>query len=274
MKNYLLIITIGLAFTTSFYACKSGRTITKAMAPKDTMVIVVKTNNTADSIAEIKSIVEIIKKQKINYKTFNAKIKLDIQGSKENTPDLIANVKMIKDSVIWISISATLFNYEVFRAYITKDSVTLLDKREKEVRYRSIDYLQDITNIPFDFATLQDLIVGNPIFFNEQNIVVKKIDKYTLVNTIDKGFKNLITLALPNNQLVHCKLDDVDITENRTADFTFDDYENAGGFSFSTKREIIATEKNKLVVNMNFKQYEFNKELSINFSVPKSYKKK
>ena len=134
MKNYLLIITIGLAFTTSFYACKSGRTITKAMAPKDTMVIVVKTNNTADSIAEIKSIVEIIKKQKINYKTFNAKIKLDIQGSKENTPDLIANVKMIKDSVIWISISATLFNYEVFRAYITKDSVTLLDKREKEVQ--------------------------------------------------------------------------------------------------------------------------------------------
>ena len=273
MKNCLQIFIALLIFATTFTACRSGKAITKAIAPRDTTSMV-KVNTVNDSLILVKAAVENLMQHKIIYKTFNAKIKLDIQSSKENTPDLVANVKIIKDSVIWISISATLFNYEVFRAYITKDSVTLLDKREKTVQYRSIDYLQDITNIPFDFATIQDLIIGNPVFFNDKNVTVKKFEKYSLISTVDRGFKNLITLTTPGNLLEHCKLDDTDLTQNRTADFTFGDYENASGFPFSTKREIVATEKNKLEIKMNYKQYEFNKELSINFSVPKSYKKK
>ena len=274
MKNYILLFIASLIFATTFTACKSGRAISKAIAPRDTTLAVIKTTNTTDSLEQIKVAINNLMEHKIVYKTFNAKIKLDIQSSKENTPDLLANVKIIKDSVIWISISATMFNYEVFRVYITKDSVTLLDKREKTVQYRSIDYLKDITNIPFDFATIQDLIIGNPIFFNDKNLTVKKFEKYSLISTVDKGFKNLITLTTPENLLEHCKLDDTDLTQNRTADFTFADYENGSGFPFSTKREVVATEKNKLEIKMNYKQYEFNKELSINFSVPKSYKKK
>lgn len=271
MKNVIVIIISCLSINASFTACKPGRVITKAIAPKDT-TMAIKPTSVNDSVEKVKTVKENLRKNIIDFKTFSTKVKLDIQTAKENR-DLNANIKVIKDSVIWISISHALIG-EVFRAYITKDSIVLLSKQEKEVYYRSIDYLQDLTNIPFDFKTIQDLLIGNPIFFNENNLTVKNFDKYTLVNTSDKGFKNLITLIAPNYLLEHCKLDDLDPTKNRTADFTFDDYDSSAGFPFATHREIIVTEKNKLEVVMRYKSYEFNKELSLNFNVPKSYKKK
>ncbi len=264
---------LGLIMSVLFFSqCKSGRIITKAIAPRDT------TNNiniktAADSLLLVNNTKAVLQKNRIDFKTFSAKIKLEIEDSKGKKPDLLANIRMIKDSAIWISISASILNIEVFRVFITKDSVILLNKQEKEVQYRSINYLKEITEIPFDFKTLQNLIIGNPIFYNEKDILVRKFEEFLLISAIGSEFKNLLTISTKDNTLLHSKLDDLNLTRNRTADFTYDSYSNSSGFPFSTYRQIVATEKNKLDVRMNFKQFEFNKELSVNFSIPKNYKK-
>ena len=264
----LIVILICLFFS----QCRSGRTITNAIAPRDTTKVVV-INSSNDSNLLINTTKELIQKNIIDFKTFSAKIKLEIDDSKGRKPDLLANIRMIKDSAIWISISASILNIEVFRVLVTKDSVILLNKQDKEVQYRSINYLQEITEIPFDFKTLQNLLVGNPIFYNDSNISVRKLEDFLLVSSINKDFKNLLTITTNDNTLKHSKLDDVNFARNRTADFTYDNYEENMGFKFSTYRQIVASEKNKLDVRMNFKQFEFNKELSVYFSVPKNYKK-
>ena len=266
---FSLVLIINVLF---FSQCKSGRIITKAIAPRDT------TNNiniksVADSLLLVNNTKAILQKNRIDFKTFSAKLKLEIEDSKGKKPDLLGNIRMIKDSAIWISISASILNIEVFRVLITKDSVILLNKQEKEVQYRSINYLQEITQIPFDFNTLQNLIIGNPIFYNKDEITVRKFEEFLLISAVSSEFKNLITISTKDNTLLHSKLDDLNLTRNRTADFTYDSYSNSSGIPFSTYRQIVATEKNKLDVRMNFKQFEFNKELSVNFSIPKNYKK-
>ena len=271
MKIFFSLFTI--CFSLLFSQCRSGRAITKAIAPRDTLNIT-RIKSPADSLLLISNTKENLKKNTIIFKTFSAKIKLEIEDAKGKKPDLLANVRMIKDSAIWISISASILNVEVFRVYINRDSVILLNKQDKEVQYRSLDYLQDITEIPFDFNTLQDLIIGNPIFFTDTNISVRKLENFLLISSLGKEFKNLITFSLPDNLLRHSKLDDMNMSRNRTADFTYDSYSNSNNFPFSTYRQIVASEKNKLDVRMNFKQFEFNKELSVSFSVPKNYKKK
>ena len=270
MKGFLFscVIISSLFFT----QCRSGRTITKAIAPRDTTALA-EIKTTIDSSVFINAAKNSLQKNYIDFKTFSAKIKLDIEDSKGKKPDLLANIRMIKDSTIWISISASILNIEVFRVLVTKDSVILLNKQEKEVQYRSISYLQEITEIPFDFKTLQDLLIGNPIFYNEKNVSVRKFVEFLLISSKTNEFKNLLTVSTVDNTLQHSKLDDLNYTRNRTADFTYDSYENNNGFKFSTYRQIIASEKNKLDVRMNFKQFEFNKVLSVNFSVPKNYKK-
>jgi hypothetical protein len=138
-----------------------------------------------------------------------------------------------------------------------------------------MDYLQEVTNIPFDFKTLQDLLVGNPVFLDSNIVSYKQTGSKVLLATVGKYFKNLLTLS--NNSdllLLHCKLDDVDINGNRTADITYDDYENQIGFAFSTYREITVSEKNKIDIQLNYKQYDFNKDLTVPFSIPKNYERK
>lgn len=271
MKHLIFITTVLLSLL--FTSCKTTRQINKVIAPKDTSNTM-NHQSAGDSLRMINATIGVFKSHYIDFKTFSAKIKLDISDNKGKQPDITAVVRIIKDSVIWISLSATFLNIEVYRVLITKDSVILLNKQAKEVQYRSLDYLQEVTEIPFDFKTVQDLLVGNPIFYNDTIDYYKQDDRFIMIASLGKDFKNLITLSLDNKLLLHSKMDDVDRARNRTADITYDEYENKNGTFFSTNRQISASEKNKIDIGMKFKQYEFNKELSVSFAIPKNYKRK
>lgn len=260
-----LIILISLST-----GCKTVKQINKAISPKDSSVAIIDQSK-LDSIMMVKKTIENLNKNYIDFKTFNAKIKVQYQDSKGKNQDVTAIVRIMKDSAIWISLTASFLNIEAYRVLITKDSVILLNKLDKEVQYRSLDYLQEVTEIPFDYKTLQDLLVGNPVFIDSNIVYYKKSDNQILFSMVGSYFKNLLTLSADNYNLTHSKLDDVDIARSRTADLTYGEYENKTGFNFSTYREITVSEKNKLDIRLNYKQYEFNKELSVYFNIPKNY---
>ncbi|MCX6324143.1 MAG: DUF4292 domain-containing protein [Sphingobacteriales bacterium] len=269
MKNIFFFIVIFFASVLS--SCRSTRHINEAIGSKDTPIV---NSNAADSIRMVQETIATFKSNHIDFKTFSAKIKVESSGNKGKNPDITAVVRMVKDSAIWMSLSATFLNYEAYRVLITKDSVILLNKQDKEVQYRSMDYLQEITEIPFDFHTLQELIIGNPVFFSDSISSFKQLESQYMVSSVGSIFKNLLTLTKDRKLMMHSKMDDVDLSRNRTADITYDDYETNNGIAFSTNRQIVATEKNKIDIRMNFKQYEFNKELSVSFTVPKNYQRK
>lgn len=254
--------------------CKTTKAINKVIAPKDSLLVSNRLVLSKDSLELVKNTFENLSKNYIDFKTFSAKIKVDVEDAKGKQPDIIASLRMIKDSAIWISLTATFLNIEVYRIYITRDSVVLMNKQAKEVQYRSLDYLQEVTQIPFDYKTIQDILLGNPVFFTDSNATFKKLGEFVLVSSIGDNFKNLLTLSSDKNLLMHSKLDDVDVYRNRTASITYDDYLNNSDRAFSTRRQIIISEKNKIDIRLNYKQFEFNKELSVAFSVPKNYKKK
>ena len=255
-------------------SCRSTKKLQAAIAKKDTTVIQLTHQMNNDSIQMIRKTMDGIKSKKLDFQTFSAKIKVEYEDSKGKQPNITAYVKMAKDSFIWISGFATVFNIEAFRLFINKDSVVVIDRINKEVQIRTMDYLQDVTDIPFDLKTLQDLLIGNPIFFNDSVVTYKEGSPKILLATIGQYFKHLLTINKENQLILHSKLDDLDINRNRTADITYNDYENTTGVNFSTYREITVSEKNKLEVRLNFKQYEFNKELQVNFNIPKNYKRK
>jgi hypothetical protein len=270
--KYILVISI-LISQAFFAGCKTTKKINKAISPKE-VYPVPENRSKADSVKEITETVNRLKGNYIDFRTFNAKIKVESSDSKGKNPDISAVVRIIKDSAIWLSLSATFLNIEVYRVLIKKDSVILLNKQKKEVQFRSMDYLQEVTEIPFDYQTLQDLIIGNPVFFNDSINSFRQQDNVILMSSIGEYFKNLLTLTRDSKLMLHSKMDDVDHNRNRTADITYDSYENKGGTFFSTDRQIIVAEKNKMSISLNYKQYEFNKELSVGFNIPKNYKRK
>ncbi len=272
LKNTIFLIAI----TYFLSSCGSAKkVIGTVIAPKDSTYILTKTDTLKASEPALSStLITSLNNNFINFKTFNAKLKIESSDNKGKNPDITAIVKIVKDSAIWISLTATILNIEVYRVYITPDSVILLDKRAKEVQYRSLDFLQSVTQIPFKFSTIQNLLIGNPIFYD-----AAKADYTEAVNNftgfyVGSEFKHLLTIDKQSKMITHSKLDDVDAGRQRTASITYESYNMADGINFSSERKIFIAEQNKIDLNLKFIRVEFNKELEINFSVPKSYKAK
>lgn len=254
-------------------SCRSTRELNKVIAPPDTSAVIVN-KSMEDSIRMVDSTMSVFRSRRIEFNTFSAKVKVDAEAGNQKQPDLSVIIRIVRDSAIWMSVSSSILNIEVYRVLIKRDTVILMNKQEKEVQFRSLDYLQEVTGIPFDYKTLEDLLVGNPVFYSDSVISFQRQDKYTLVSTRSEIFKNLFTLENATGLLVQSKLDDLDVNRHRTANITYGDYENKSGFYFPVSRQIIAAEKKNIDVRMSYRQYEFNKELSVSLQIPRNYKRK
>jgi hypothetical protein len=274
--NMYRILLIAIGSTCLFCSCRSTRNIQTAIAKKDTTtvtpVIIPAGNSHADSLATIKEIYNRIQQHKITYTTLSSKIEVDYQDADGKKYNVTAHLRMYKDSVIWISITAIL-GIEGLRALITPDSVKLLDKQNKVYSARSVEYLQEVSELPLDFSSLQDLIAGNIVFLDSNIVSYSKANGMISLLSAGEFFKNLLTVNENTGLVISSKLDDLDELRNRTCYLEYDDYETKGGMSFPTKRTINVTEKKKLEIALNFKQYDFNETLSFPFSIPKNYKR-
>jgi hypothetical protein len=252
-------------------SCRPTRKINTAISKKDTAQVIMITDARRDSLKFIHDVLEGINKNRIDFQTFSGKMKVEYTDKDGKGPDLTVFARIIKDSAIWLSINATVFSYEAFRVLITKDSVKVLNKKDKVVQLRSVSYLQEISQLPFDFTTLQDLIIGNPIYVDSNIVFYRKNENNISLMSSGEYFKNLITVSNNRYLLEHSKLDDVDMRRNRTCDLTYANYENRNGIQFPTLRKITVAEKSKIDVDMDFKQYSFNETLSLPFSIPRNY---
>lgn len=270
-KIYYIAISVLLLMV--FTACRSTKKIQQAIIKKDTVTVVAEIQPThKDTMRMVNEVLTNVQQKRIEFNTFSAKIKVDYSNSKGRQPDFIANIRMLKDSLIWISLSNDI-GIEGIRVLISKDSIKVLDKLANTYQVKPLASIQEVSQIPFAFADLQNLLVGNPIFFNRDSITsyTRNANGYTLLS-VDPVFKNLISIS-NNFQIEKSKLDDNDPALNRTCDLTYSDYENKTGVLFSAFREIFISQQNKLEVQLKFRDYKINETLSFPFTIPKKFKR-
>jgi len=271
----LLVITLA--------GCRSTKKISKAIATtnirKDTTGDAARAaaapprDAHADSLEVIRQAVAGLGRNHIDFQTFSGHMHVHYEGGDGKDNEFNAIVRIKKDSMIWVSINAVL-GFEAFRLLITPDSVKILDRLHKIARLRSVTYLQDQIHLPVDFKTLQDLLIGNPVYADTAHILFYKQDsKGISLFSAGNVFRNYLTLN-PDYTPQHSKLDDVDPMRARTADITFGSYDHGGTLPFSTYRKISVAEKSKLDIEIDVKQFKFNEPLSTSFQVPKNYKRR
>ena len=270
----LLVIIFSLyCFAVACRPAKKIQKIQDAVSKVDTAeVVVVTKNDKVDSSKLIHDVYNKVLKNKIDFNNFSAKVKVDYVG-KESDDQATAFIRIKKDSIIWISLRGAL-GIEGLRMQVTKDSVVVLYMLKKQVARRSINYLQEITKLPFDFYTLQDVIVGNPVYV-DSNIVSYRTNLNDELEVLMNGklFKHFVTLDKTDFKILHSKLDDVDAMRNRTCDITFSDYDGSTGVPFATKRRISVAEKSKLDINLDYKSYVFDQPVSFPLPDTKNFKK-
>ncbi len=273
MFRNLFILILSIALLAS---CRSTRQIQTVVKPKkDTVTQVVVTpvvSSHEDTLQFLSATYQKIAAHQIDFSTFSAKIDVDYTDAQGKKYNVNAHLRMQKDSAIWISITA-IFGIEGLRALITPDSVKLINKQDKVYTARSVAYLQEVTALPLDLSSLQQLLIGNPVFLDSSRLTsYSQNDAAITLISLGEFFKNLVTVDKTTELIQSSKLDDLDGSRNRTCFLNYSDYEISDGVTFATKRHITVAEAKKLDIRLDFKQFAFNETLSFPFSVPKSYK--
>jgi Domain of unknown function (DUF4292) len=269
--------------------CRSTRSLRKVIATPaphaDTTAIKVRDSTLpardlhADSMAVIHTTLNGLVHNHIDFQTFSGVMHVHYQGDNGQDNEFNAVVKIKKDSLIWIEIFGKLGAIAIkgFEVIITPDSAKIFDVRKKTVRLRSVSYLQEQVHLPVDFGTLQDLLIGNPIFLDTANILYYRTETKGLsIFSVGRFFTNFLTLN-PDNTPSHSKLDDTDPLGARTCDITYGDYDYNGPARapFSTYRKISVAEKGKVDIEIGIsKHYKFNELLNYQFPILKNYKRR
>jgi uncharacterized protein DUF4292 len=274
MKNLILALA-AIALTVAVSSCRSTKKLQTVISKRDSLhvpVVESSVDRKADSVRFIRQVYAAIDSNRIDFKTFSAKVKVDFEGKDGKKSDFNANIRLYKDSVLWISINA-LLGIEAFRVLITPDSVKVMNKLDKVVQLRSVSYLKEVAKLPFTFHDLQELLIGNPIYL-DSNILSYRRDAngITLVSVGDI-FKHFLVVSNNGYLPVQSKLDDVNPSRTRTCYIGYGDYQNKNNKRFSAFRKITVVESSKLDIELQFKQIDFNVDLNIPFTIPKNYKK-
>jgi hypothetical protein len=104
-----------------------------------------------------------------NYLVIKSKINFKSQG---NSTNLTANIRIKKDSLIWLSITPGM-GIEVVRAIVTPDSVKVINRLDNKYDAYSISYIKQTLGIDMDYYNLQNLLVGDMLLpFHETDQVI------------------------------------------------------------------------------------------------------
>lgn len=270
MKIMRLLIAL-IVFAAIAASCRTSR-LQPNVATADTLSKIPSIVQT-DSLQYAQHFLELLKENTIEFNTFSGKAKIQFEDENGRQPDGIANIRIAKDSIIWVSITSTFLSIEALRILITPTEIIILRKLDKIVETHPFQFIQNELQLPISFTDLQNIIVGNPLYLNDSIIGFTQNDNQIYLETIGKLFTNLLTINKANNFLKISKLNDANKMNSRTALFEFSDYNNLNSINFATyRRVLIDSELKKAEVRMVFQQYEFNKELSFPFTIPTNYK--
>ena len=141
----------------------------------------------------------IKKNEKSNFNYDYVHMKMNVDVSDETGEESFkANVKMKKDSIIWMSITPTL-GIEAIRLVVTKDSLKLYSKIPNNKFYYegTFEDMVSKTGVSLEFEMIQEVLVGNAIMLDKQeDKLLSNIDDqhYYLVNKFHRRLKKILEL--------------------------------------------------------------------------------
>ena len=94
------------------------------------------------------------------FEWLTAKLDLQAEGDGMTANDLSGQLRMRKDSLMWLSVTATM-GMEVLRAKVTNDSVWVLNRIEKTYLAEPLDTVASRLGVPLSLPLLQALLFDN-----------------------------------------------------------------------------------------------------------------
>lgn len=178
-------------------------------------------------------------------------------------------INIQKDSMIWAK--ASVMGIEGVRALITPSKIQVLDRQNKQARILPFSKIKEVIGVEVDFATLQNLLVGN-IPYTSPKIKLRSPESKELWLRLDKG-KWLFDYFIQQDIAKMQQLDIQDSTSTQTAHTVYSNFQVIDNMNFPFEVNITGkTPKQTAAVSLSHTKVERNpSEISFQFSIPDNF---
>jgi len=143
--------------------------------------------------------IELIQNQTIPFNTLSSSLRFSFkQEAKKNTVSANAQLRIIKDQIIQISLRIPFLGTEIARISITPDQIIIIDRANKRYVSESIETLKQKTSFDFDFYNLQALFTNQMFIAGKSSIAP---DDYNAFNWNEDNY--FVRLSNVDNQGIH-----------------------------------------------------------------------
>ncbi len=238
-----------------------------------------------DTAAVIQHIYKKINENAVHFQWLSAKIKATLpfynnnENDKQNNSFTI-NLRIRKDSLIWMSLNGGL-GFEAARIVLTLDSIKILNRINKNLTVKSIDYIESLSSFPLDFYDIQALITGHPAYYNtdllssSNNIIYNKNEHNYLLKSNYKKYYHINTWVNAENFKIN-KLIIEDAATKQSFTTLYNDFQVIDGnqlYPFQNTFKLILNQLLTTEIHLQTTKVKLNEPTTFPFKVPDKYEK-
>jgi hypothetical protein len=255
-------------------SCRAKKTITKAPVKTTTNIVEIGITS-SDSLSRAMQIADA------PIQWFGAKVSVNSDINNQ-TNAFSANLRIKKDSAIWISISPAL-GIEVARALITPDSLKFINRINGTFFKGDYKYLNELLQIEVNFKMIQAILLGNVyLHYSIEQYISDRENTELVLSTIKKRrIRREIDLEIPQiltqeiwfsslqNKIVRMEMQDYRPVRKFTVNYL--QFEKVDELSMPNKLIITAQADKQVKIDLEYSRMTINKELNLPFNIPEDY---
>lgn len=217
---------------------------------------------------------KLIKKNdevKFNESSIKASLNIKYSGKAE-LPNLKASLRIVKDSVIWISISK--FGIPLAKVMITQDQIQFYEKLSKTFFIGDFKLIKDWIGVELDFNKVQNLFIGEALLNLNRDKYEIDIQEnvYTLRPKKENSIFEILFWIDPYNYKL-AKEELRNPKNDQTLSIVYKDYINIDESLFPKGFYIRANDGEMVTkIDINYRNIIFNTPLRFPFKIPNGYK--
>ena len=262
-KFIALVLFLGIAVLLS--SCKTSRQTKQIALSKQTM----------------EERVELILNQALPYSTFSGNLRFSIKpGMNRGNITTDAQLRIIKDEMIQLSLRIPILGTEAARVNISPDQVIIIDRINRMYFAESMENLKKRFPFDFNFYSLQSLFTNQLFIAGKQELMR---DDYTSFNYWEDEFSAILSQKDSRGIIYdftsdysHRILKTEVYNSNKAMDMNWD-YSDFGRTSnnrlFPMKMNVaLTTPKDLVSMNLNFSSVDIDTPFELKAEIPPKYK--
>jgi hypothetical protein len=253
MSKSIALAFFVLGILSSLSSCGSSRKLGKAEL----------NNPTSESL------LKVMAARKMNVDWLETKAKLDFSDERQSVK-VNATIRMQKDKLIWIAVKK--MGIEVGRVLIRSDSAFVIDRLNGEFYAEPLTWVERTYNIPADLKTIQELLLGNPVFFQTSGYQLTTEPDYFQLSGQGGGLTGKLKVHKTDLTLREMLFEDA--VAQRQIRCAFESYNVIAGdrkFSYLRQLELSSPATGRMSVGIQFSEVVINVPKEIKFEIPNKY---